>query len=84
MLRTHNRPIPKGNISSKYGCFIGTGLTCASFAAYSTFAPYTWVISNGIWFSYLCVYLPMKQKSSANTFIGAIVGALPPFIGTMA
>lgn len=26
----------------------------------------------------------MKQKSTANTFFGAIVGALPPFIGTMA
>jgi len=26
----------------------------------------------------------MKQKSEHNTFVGAIVGALPPFIGTFA
>jgi protoheme IX farnesyltransferase len=26
----------------------------------------------------------MKRKSSSNTFAGAIVGALPPFIGTYA
>lgn len=84
MVRTRNRPIPKGNISSKHGCFIGTGLTCASLVAYTNFAPYTWVISNTVWFSYLCIYLPMKQKSSLNTLYGAIVGALPPFIGTMA
>lgn len=37
-----------------------------------------------MWFSYLCLYLPMKQKSSYNTLVGAVVGALPPFIGTFA
>lgn len=37
MIRTHNRPIPKGTISSKHGCFIGTGLSAASFLAYTTF-----------------------------------------------
>ena len=84
MTRTKNRPIPKGSISSKHGCFIGTGLSVVSLMAYSTFAPYTWVVSNGIWFSYLCMYLPMKQTSTSNTFLGAIIGALPPLIGTMA
>ena len=84
MVRTKNRPIPKGSISAKHGCFIGTGLSVASFVAYSSFAPYTWLISNAVWFSYLCVYLPMKQNSPWNTFVGAIVGALPPLIGTMA
>ena len=84
MVRTRNRPIPKQAIGLKAGCFIGTGLSVASFMAYSTFAPYTWLISNGIWFSYLCIYIPMKQTSSWNTFVGAIVGSLPPLIGTMA
>jgi len=60
MVRTHNRPIPKGTISSKNGCMIGTGLSAASFLAYLSFAPYTWIVSNSIWFSYLCIYLPMK------------------------
>jgi len=84
MIRTKNRPIPKGSISSKHGCFIGTGLSVLSFMAYTQFAPYTWIISNAIWFSYLCIYLPMKQSSHWNTFVGAIVGSLPPLIGTMA
>lgn len=52
--------------------------------AYNSFVPYTFLISNAVWFSYLCVYLPMKQKSSFNTVAGAVVGALPPFIGTFA
>ena len=84
MVRTHNRPIPSGKISAKHGCFIGTGLSVASFVAYTQFAPYTWLISNAVWFSYVCIYLPMKQNSEWNTFVGAIVGALPPLIGTMA
>lgn len=37
-----------------------------------------------MWFSYLMIYLPLKQRSTKNTFVGAIVGALPPFIGTYA
>ena len=78
MMRTRNRPIPKGTIGSKSGCLIGTGLSVISLMAYTQFAPYTWVISNAIWFSYLCIYLPMKQSSKWNTFVGAIVGSLPP------
>lgn len=30
------------------------------------------------------MYTPMKRRSIYNTFVGAIVGALPPFIGTWA
>ena len=46
--------------------------------------PFTWVVSNAVWFSYLAVYLPMKRTSEYNTLVGAIVGATPPFIGTFA
>ena len=46
--------------------------------------PFTWVIGSAVWLSYLTVYLPMKRTSEYNTFVGAIVGALPPFIGTFA
>ena len=46
--------------------------------------PFTWVVSNTVWASYLLCYLPMKKKSEHNTFVGAVVGALPPFIGTFA
>ena len=84
MARTKNRPMAQGRISSKHACFLGTGLTVSSLVAYHAFEPFTWVISNTVWFSYLVVYLPMKQKSEYNTLVGAIVGALPPFIGTFA
>jgi heme O synthase-like polyprenyltransferase len=63
---------------------IGTALSVSSMAAYHMFAPFTWIVSNSVWLSYLLIYLPMKQKSEQNTLVGAIVGALPPFIGTFA
>ena len=63
---------------------IGTALSVSSMAAYHMFAPFTWVVSNAVWLSYLLIYLPMKQKSEQNTLVGAVVGALPPFIGTFA
>jgi protoheme IX farnesyltransferase len=52
--------------------------------AYGAFHPFTWIISSTVWFSYLLAYIPMKQKSEYNTLAGAVVGALPPFIGTFA
>ena len=84
MARTKNRPMAQERISSKHACFLGTGLTVSSLMAYHVFEPFTWVVSNAVWFSYLCIYLPMKQRSEYNTLVGAIVGALPPFIGTFA
>jgi len=84
MARTKNRPMAQGRIDPKTGCFVGTTLTLSSLMAYTYFEPYTWIVSNTVWFSYLCVYLPMKQRSELNTLAGAVVGALPPFIGTFA
>ena len=84
MARTKNRPMAAGRITSKHACFLGTGLTVSSLFAFHAFEPFTWVISNAIWFSYLTIYLPMKQRSEYNTLVGAIVGAMPPFIGTFA
>jgi len=63
---------------------LGTGLSVAAIIAYQQFMPFTYLVANSVWFSYLLVYLPMKQKSSYNTLVGAVVGALPPFIGTFA
>lgn len=30
---------------------------------------------------YVCVYTPMKRITTANTWVGSVVGALPPLIG---
>lgn len=84
MARTKNRPMVLGKFTNKQGCMIGTGLTVSSIAAYHMFEPCTFLVSSSVWFSYLLIYLPMKRKSSNNTLVGAVVGAMPPFIGTYA
>lgn len=56
----------------------------SSLLVYHAFMPFTWVVSHSVWFTYLMLYLPMKQKSEYNTLVGAVVGAMPPFIGTFA
>ena len=84
MARTRNRPMVQQKFTPKTACFIGTGLAVSSMAAYHMFMPFTWIVSNTVWASYLLIYLPMKQKSEHNTLVGALVGALHPFIGTFA
>ena len=84
MSRTKNRPMAQGRISSKQACFVGTWLTVGSLAAYHAFMPFTWTVASAVWLSYLTVYLPMKRTSEHNTLVGAIVGAMPPFIGSFA
>lgn len=32
-------------------------------------------------FLYTCCYTPMKRMSIANTWVGAVVGAIPPIMG---
>lgn len=60
MNRTKNRPMVLGRYTNQQACMIGTGLTVSSLMAYHMFHPFTWIISNTVWFSYLCIYLPMK------------------------
>lgn len=84
MTRTKNRPMVQQKFSGSQACLIGTLLSTSSIFAYNSFEPFTFLVSNAVWFSYLMIYLPMKQRSSYNTLVGAVVGALPPFIGTFA
>lgn len=46
--------------------------------------PLTTAVAGSIWVGYSLLYTPMKQYTSFNTFFGAIVGSLPPFIGCYA
>ena len=84
MIRTRNRPIPSGRISKEMGALTATALAAISMLSYMHFQTYTLIIANAVWLSYTLVYVPMKRVTSLNTLIGAIVGALPPFIGAFA
>ncbi len=82
MPRTANRPLPGGRMSrleaasftALIGIF-GTGMLLARFG------PVPAAIGVITWLVYVVAYTPMKTRSSWNTTVGAIAGALPILIG---
>ena len=82
MRRTRMRPIPAGRMKRSHGFVFGMMLSAAGFAE-------LWYRTNmfaaglGLFtlLSYLFLYTPLKQRSSACIIVGAIPGAMPPVIG---
>ncbi|KAM8817198.1 protoheme IX farnesyltransferase, mitochondrial [Rhynchonycteris naso] len=82
MNRTKNRPLVRGQISP---------LLAVSFAtccAVPGVALLTWGVNPltgalGLFniFLYTCCYTPLKRLSIVNTWVGAVVGAIPPVMG---
>jgi heme o synthase len=82
MERTAKRPLASGRLSPRE-VFVVSHL---SFLAGVTYL--WWTLSWGAagwgaltWFLYVWVYTPAKTRTSANTAIGAVAGALPILIG---
>jgi protoheme IX farnesyltransferase len=82
MLRTSDRPVATGRMSSATGRVIALALGAAGLAALWYSANLTAVaIALVTFLIYVAVYTPMKRHSSLATVIGAVPGALPPLIG---
>ena len=82
MMRTADRPLPAGRLSGR-SVVVFSSLTILLGAAYLAlvvswmtgfWALLTWVI-------YVWVYTPLKTRTSWNTAVGAVSGALPILIG---
>ncbi|TPX44807.1 hypothetical protein SeMB42_g03484 [Synchytrium endobioticum] len=85
MARTRNRPLVTHALSPLHAFTFGvvagvsgTAMLCA------TVNPLTAVLGGANIILYTCVYTPMKRTSMANTWVGAIVGAIPPMMGWVA
>jgi heme o synthase len=82
MSRTAGRPLPAGRLGSVEVLLFG-GATIASGCVYLA-AMVNWLTAGlGLltWFMYVCVYTPLKSRTSANTAVGAVAGALPVLMG---
>lgn len=82
MTRTRNRPLVRKLISPRgalvFALLTGaTGLTLLNFGTNPTVAG----LSGLNIFLYGFVYTPMKRLSWTNTWVGAIVGGIPPLMG---
>lgn len=82
MSRTRNRPLVRKLISTRGATIfavacgvVGTG------ALYYGVGPTTAFLGFANIFLYAGVYTPMKRMSVLNTWVGAIVGGIPPLMG---
>ena len=90
MLRTNNRPLPKGNISVKSATLFSFLIGLIGLFLLNTINNQTGFflgISKSCFFGFLSMllyvlaYTPLKRYSAASIFVGAIPGAIPFLLG---
>lgn len=82
MKRTSRRPLPSGRISVPHAVTWATSVGAAGTALLASQANMLaagLAASNLVLYSF--VYTPLKQIHPVNTWVGAVVGAIPPLLG---
>ena len=82
MKRTCKRPLPLGKITRQNALIwaVGAGLVgCASLYSFTNSTTAALGAANIV--LYAGIYTPLKQVSMWNTWVGALVGAVPPLMG---
>jgi protoheme IX farnesyltransferase len=85
MNRTRHRPLPSGRITPAHALIVALTLGYAGVAALGLLvnlsaaglALFTIVV-------YVAAYTPLKPRTTLNTLVGAVCGAVPPMIGWVA
>jgi len=82
MKRTKNRPLVTGAVSKDFAVGVGclTGASGGMLLGLGT-DPVTTMLGLGNIGLYAGLYTYMKPRSEANTWVGAVVGAVPPVMG---
>ncbi|MCE9546230.1 MAG: heme o synthase [Planctomycetia bacterium] len=82
MPRTATRPLPAGRLSEREVILFGALSGVAGVVYLSVcVGPLTAALGALTWVLYVAVYTPMKTRTSANTFVGAVAGAIPVLMG---
>lgn len=82
MRRTRERPLPAGRLSVREAQLFGWGIGILGTALLFVGANLLTALLGALTFiSYLYLYTPLKRRTTLNTVVGAIPGALPPLIG---
>jgi len=82
MLRTAERPLPTGRLSSRQVVLFG-GITFLTGVAVLLLwvNVATTMVGLAIWLIYVALYTPLKSYTPLNTAVGAVSGALPVLMG---
>lgn len=82
MRRTMARPIPAGRIEASRGLVFGLALSLAGTALLSARANLlTGLLAATTIVLYIGAYTPLKRRTTLNTLVGAVPGAIPPVMG---
>jgi protoheme IX farnesyltransferase len=83
MKRTENRPLPSGRLQPLEVLLFGLGLGLAGlvYLAVTLRQPLCVLVAGFTFVSYVFLYTPLKRRTTLNTLVGAVPGALPPVIG---
>ncbi len=86
MRRTENRPLPSGRLQPVEALLFGSllGVVGVAYLAVALPTPWAALVAAVTFVGYVAVYTPLKSRSSLNTLVGAVPGALPPVIGWVA
>jgi heme o synthase len=84
MVRTQNRPIASGRMSSTIGVLSAGLMAFFGICTLMLFNPMTAFLGVLSLISYAFIYTPMKRISPISVAIGAIPGAMPVLIGAVA
>ena len=85
MHRTQNRPLPSGAMSMQHSFIAAMLMGAAGLVVLAAGANLgaAWLALLTI-VLYVVMYTPLKVRSSINTVVGAVCGAIPPMIGWVA
>ncbi len=82
MRRTRSRPLPAGRIEPAVALAMGFALPAFAIPAMAmALNPLTALLALVALVSYAGVYTPLKQRTTAALFVGAVPGAIPPLMG---
>jgi protoheme IX farnesyltransferase len=82
MRRTARRPIPSARVTPSEAAWFGSALAVGGMAILlAGCKPPAATIAGVTFLLYVLIYTPLKTRTTFNTFVGAIPGALPPVIG---
>lgn len=85
MRRTASRPLPAGQLRPRDALLFGATLVITGTVYLALVAgSLACFLAAFTSLSYLCVYTPLKKRTSLATAVGAIPGAMPPLIGWVA
>jgi heme o synthase len=82
MPRTRSRPLPAGRIAPADALWFGVGIGSAGVMYLAAVVnPLTALLGAFTLITYVAIYTPLKRRTTLNTVIGAVPGAIPPVMG---